>query len=211
MATRPTVALASASPRRRELIDLLGLDVITRPARLDEQAVGGDRSPADLVVWLAEAKARAAAPMWPDGRIRVGADTIVVLDGGPLGQPRDRDDVRRMLALQSGRTVEVLTGIAVVAANGGVRTELTGSEVDIRMLTAEEIAAYAATGAGDDKAGALEVQDRAAQLVADIRGCFTNVLGLPVCVVARMLGFAEADRPCPGPSEGDCRLRPDPG
>jgi septum formation protein len=205
---RPSIALASASPRRRALIDLLGLDVVTRPARLDEAAVGGGRPPAELVVWLAEAKARAAAPMWPDGRIRVAADTVVVLDGAPLGQPRDRDDAHHMLALQSGRTVEVLTGTAVVAPNGGVRSELTRSEVDIRTLTGEEIAAYVATGAGDDKAGAIEVQERAADLIIEVRGCYTNVLGLPVCVVARMLGIGEDQRPCPGPAHGDCRLGP---
>jgi septum formation protein len=116
-----------------------------------------------------------------------------------------------MLALQSGRTVEVLTGTAVVAPNGGVRTELTSSEVDIRTLTVDEIASYVASGAGDDKAGALEVQDRAGHLVDEIRGCFTNVLGLPVCVVARMLGLGEDQRPCRGPSDGGCRLHPAPG
>jgi septum formation protein len=204
----PPVALASASPRRRELIDLLGLDVVVRPPRLDEAAIGGDRPPAELVVWLAEAKARAAAPMWPDGRVRVGADTVVALDGVSLGKPDDRDDARRMLAAQSGRTVEVLTGTAVVAPNGGVRTELTRSEVDIRRLTGDEIAAYVATGAGDDKAGAIEVQERAADLVLDVRGCYTNVLGLPVCVVGRLLGMRDEHRPCPGPSGADCRLGP---
>jgi septum formation protein len=205
---RPSIALASASPRRRALIDLLGLDVVTRPARLDEAAVGGGRPPAELVVWLAEAKARAAAPMWPDGRIRVGADTVVALDGMSLGKPVERADARRMLALQSGRTVEVLTGTAVVAPNGGARSELTRSEVDIRTLTGEEIAAYVATGAGDDKAGAIEVQERAADLIIEVRGCYTNVLGLPVCVVARMLGIGEEARPCPGPAHSDCRLGP---
>lgn len=209
MTTRrgPVVVLASASPRRAELLALLGLDMSTRATNLDEDAIAGDLPPAEAVVRLAHAKARAAAPMFPDGRLRLGADTVVVADGEMLGQPADDADARRMLRRQSGATVDVVTGVAVLRPNGGLRTELVTTEVDVRRLSDDEIDTYVASGAPAGKAGAIEAQDRAAAFVTGVRGCWTNVLGLPVCTVARMLGVPDDDRPCPGPDHGPCHLR----
>lgn len=203
----PTVVLASASPRRRELLDLLDLETSVRATHLDEPAIAGDLPPAEAVVRLAHAKARAAAPMFPDGHLRLGADTLVVVDGETLGQPADDADARRMLRRQSGTTVQVLTGVAVLWPNGGLRTELVATDVEIRDLSDDEIEAYVASGAPAGKAGGIEAQDRAAGFVTGVRGCWTNVLGLPVCTVARMLGVPDDDRPCPGPEQDTCRLR----
>lgn len=202
----PVVVLASASPRRHELLALLGLEMSTRATYLDEDAIAGDLPPADAVVRLAHAKARAAASMFPDGRLRLGADTMVVAGDEALGQPDDDADARRMLRLQSGSTVAVLTGVAVLRPNGGLRTEMVATEVDVRPLDDAEIDAYVASGAPSGKAGGIEAQDRAAGFVTGVRGCWTNVLGLPVCTVARMLGVPDDDRPCPGADAGPCRL-----
>jgi len=206
--SRPGLVLASGSPRRRELLALLDWPFEMRPGGLDEVAVAGHRPPAEAVVRVAEAKVRACEPMFPDGRIRLGADTVVVHDGQSLGQPADPDEAVAMLERQSGSTVEVLTGLAVLRPNGGMRTEVVGSELDLRPLARDEIDAYVATGAAAGKAGALEVQGAAAPFVTEVRGCWPNVAGLPVCTVGRMLGVSGDELPCPGPSAQPCRLRP---
>lgn len=204
----PVVVLASSSPRRQELIALLDLESSNRPTDLDEKAIAGDLPPAEAVVRLAHAKARAAAPMFPDGRLRIGADTLVAAsDGEALGQPVDDAEAAGMLRRQSGTTVQVMTGIAVLWPNGGLRTELVTSEVDVRELSDAEVDAYVASGAPAGKAGGIEAQDRASGFVSDVRGCWTNVLGLPVCVLSVMLGIREDERPCPGADVGPCRLR----
>jgi len=206
--SRPGLVLASGSPRRRELLALLDWPFECRPAHLDEPTFAGDRPPAEAVVRVAEAKVRASEPIFPDGRVRLGADTVVVHEGESLGQPADPDEAVWMLERQSGSTVEVLTGLAVLRPNGGMRTELVRSELDLRPLTRDEIDAYVATGAAAGKAGALEVQGAAAPFVTEVRGCWPNVAGLPVCLVGQMLGASGDELPCPGPTAGPCRLRP---
>jgi len=134
-------------------------------------------------------KARAVARQWTGGpAVVLGADTEVVLDGRYLGKPRDADDAARMLRALSGRTHEVVTGLALVDAPSG-REETLAVTTRVTMLDAsdEDIAAYVATGEPLDKAGAYAVQGLGARLVARVDGCFTNVVGLPVETARRLL------------------------
>jgi len=134
-------------------------------------------------------KARAVAREWTGGpAVVLGADTEVVLDGRYLGKPRDAADAARMLRALSGRTHEVVTGLALVDAASG-REEILAVTTRVTMIDAgdEEIAAYVATGEPLDKAGAYAVQGLGARLVARVDGCFTNVVGLPVETTRRLL------------------------
>ena len=134
-------------------------------------------------------KARAVAREWTGGAaVVLGADTEVVLDGRYLGKPRDAADAARMLRALSGRTHEVVTGLALVEAPSG-REETTAVTTRVTMIDAgdNEIAAYMATGEPLDKAGAYAVQGQGARLVARVDGCFTNVVGLPVETTRRLL------------------------
>ena len=134
-------------------------------------------------------KARAVAREWTGGpAVVLGADTEVVLDGRYLGKPRDAADAARMLRALSGRTHEVVTGLALVDARSG-REETLAVTTRVTMLDAsdEDIAAYVATGEPLDKAGAYAVQGLGARLVARVDGCFTNVVGLPVETARRLL------------------------
>jgi septum formation protein len=196
--------LASASPRRRELLGRLGVPFTVRPSEFPEQPPAGP--PSAAVVALALAKARAVArdvarevggggpsgqrrPDAPPARtVVLGADTEVVLDGRLLGKPADPADARRMLRLLAGRTHEVVTGLALVEV-GGEREETAA--VTTRVTMAEygqaEIEAYVATGECMDKAGAYAVQGLGGWLVARVDGCYTNVVGLPVETTRRLL------------------------
>lgn len=134
-------------------------------------------------------KARAVAREWTGGpAVVLGADTEVVLDGRYLGKPRDAADAARMLRELSGRTHEVVTGLALVDAPSG-REETLAVTTRVTMIdaSAEEIAAYVATGEPLDKAGAYAIQGQGARLVARVDGCFTNVVGLPVETTRRLL------------------------
>ena len=145
--------------------------------------------PASAVAAVALDKARAVARQWTGGpAVVLGADTEVVLDGRYLGKPRDADDAARMLRALSGRTHEVVTGLALVDAPSG-REETLAVTTRVTMIDAgdEEIAAYVATGEPLDKAGAYAVQGLGARLVARVDGCFTNVVGLPVETTRRLL------------------------
>ena len=180
------IILASQSPRRRELLEQIGLtDFIIRPAQGEERADPG-LSPDRLVEELSRRKAEeAAASSGPDDLI-IAADTVVAIDGRILGKPRDRQDAVRMLALLSGRTNTVYTGVTVARA-GRFETEHEATDVLFRTLTPEEIDAYAATGEPLDKAGAYGIQGRGALLVEGIRGDYGNVVGLPLCRLGRIL------------------------
>jgi septum formation protein len=189
--------LASASPRRRELLARLGLPFEVRPSGLEEPLTPGVAAAA-LATALARAKARDVAD-----RIRaagegpalvLGADTLVVLDGRPLGKPASRDEARLMLRGLRGRPHRVVTGLAlheVPTAREAV--EAVTSEVLMRAYSDAEIDAYVATGEPDDKAGAYAVQGAGGRLVDRVDGCFTNVVGLPLGTTARLLrGFGLA-------------------
>lgn len=181
-----SLILASASPRRRELMESLGLPFIVRPSRVDEETEG-NLSPDELVKRLALRKAKAVAKEYPDHLV-IGSDTVVVLEGQVLGKPKDREEAFRMLSLLSGRTHTVYTGLALVLENKR-REESASSATRVRMrgLTEEEMRAYIATGEPDDKAGAYAIQGLGATLVEGIEGDYFTVVGLPVGLLARKL------------------------
>ncbi len=184
------LVLASASPRRRHLLAQLGLDCDVRPVTIDESPSTGEQ-PAGLVLRLAIEKARAcAATLGSDDEcVVLGADTVVVCDGQPLGKPRDRDDGLAMLGRLSGRWHEVLTAVAVLdpADEGRARTALSRSRVRMRTIAPGEAAAYWATGEPADKAGGYALQGLGALFVEGIEGSCSGIVGLPLHETARLL------------------------
>ena len=180
------VVLGSASPRRRELLRRLLSDFEVIPSAVEERLADGPL--VDAVARLAEEKARAVAAAHP-GAVVLGADTIVVIDDEPLGKPADSSVARAMLQRLRGRPHEVLTGVAVVA---GARV-FTGTEVTrvfMARYSDELVARYVASGAPLDKAGAYAIQDLDGALVESIVGSYTNVVGLPLELTARLLTAA---------------------
>ena len=175
MHTSVEVILASQSPRRRELLTLVGIAHVVSPADIDE-SVMPDELPVPHCERLARAKAHVLAERHPDAVV-IAADTIVVLDGAILGKPRDAADARATIARLSGRTHTVFTAMAV--ARGG-RTESAVEEVAVtfRVLSAEAIAEYVATGEPMDKAGAYGIQGYGATIVERIDGDYFSVMGL---------------------------------
>ena len=169
------VILASQSPRRRELLTLVGIRHVVSPADIDE-SVMPDEAPVPHCERLARAKAHVLAERHPDAVI-IAADTIVVLDGDILGKPRDAADARAIIARLSGRTHTVYTAMAVEL---GGRTESAVEEVAVtfRDLSAEDIAEYVATGEPMDKAGAYGIQGYGATIVERIDGDYFSVMGL---------------------------------
>ena len=176
------LVLASQSPRRKELLPLLG-----HPFRV--QAASVDETMEELPVAQAVARLsyrKAAALGAEKNQIVIGADTVVVLDGKTLGKPRDAEDAARMLRSLSGKTHQVMTGVCVL--NGErVLTHTEVTEVTFRSLTEQEIINYVATKEPMDKAGAYGIQGGAARFVEGIRGDYYNVVGLPVCRLSLML------------------------
>jgi septum formation protein len=175
------LVLASASPRRQELLRAARIPFTTRPADVDEQPLASE-SPEACVLRLAEAKARAS---WQPGELTLGADTVVTLDGQLLGKPADAADARRMLRLLSGRSHQVLTGICLYDGTE-TRSAVESTEVEFLELTDEEVDAYVAGGEPLDKAGAYGIQGEASKFVKRVDGCYFNVVGLPL---ARVYGF----------------------
>ena len=182
--------LASASPRRAELLTQAGFDFRVDPADVDETVLA-DESPEAYVARVALDKARTVAARHPAGTLILAADTTVVAGGEILAKPEDAADAARMLALLSGDVHEVLTAV-VVAGGSAEWAEIARTRVHFIDLTADDIAWYVATGEAEGKAGAYGIQGRAARFVDWIEGSWSNVVGLPVANVARML--AEARR-----------------
>ena len=189
------IVLASASPRRQELLRNAGIPFTVCPANIPEIPSAGE-SPRDCAERLAREKARAVLLQQPR-KFVLGADTIVVVDGEILGKPRDEADAMRMLRLLSGRTHEVTTGVCLVGPSrrtGNQKLE-TGFEdtrsettrVSMTALTEEEIRSYIATDEPMDKAGAYAIQGIASRWIPRIEGDYCNVVGLPVALVFRML------------------------
>ena len=201
--------LASASPRRRDLLARLGLSFEVAPSAVDESLPIGI-SAAQGAARLALAKARAVAAGVRDRSeapaVVLGADTLVVLDGRPFGKPASRDEARATLAALRGRTHEVFTGVALVETlSGREACETVASRVVMRPYGDAEIQAYVETGEPDDRAGAYAVQGIGSRLVARVDGCYTNVVGLPLGTTARLLrafGFAARD-PLPTAEAGE--------
>jgi septum formation protein len=179
----PTLHLASSSPRRKEILDMLGLDFTSGGVDVDESQLGGE-SAEEMVVRLAKAKARAIEI--GESAVVLGADTAVVLGEEVFGKPESREGALETLARLSGRTHRVLTGVAVLSAQG-VRTALSNTEVRFREISPDEALAYWQSGEPCDKAGAYAIQGLGGVFVEAISGSYSGVVGLPVFETARML------------------------
>jgi septum formation protein len=177
------VVLASASPRRRQLLNLIGIAHVVRPANIDE-TMRPRETPRRHAERLAREKASAIAKRDPD-LITIGADTIVVVNRKVLGKPRDSDDAARMLALLSGREHVVTTAVAV-SRGKKLRSAVEEVRVKFRRLRDDEIEAYIATGEPMDKAGAYGIQGYGATIVERIEGDYFAVMGLPI---VRLVGL----------------------
>ena len=197
------IVLASQSPRRRELLERLGLPFRVIVPDIDEHM---DRPlpPAELVAAISGEKARAAQALAGPDAIVIAADTVVALEGAVLGKPADGADAARTLAALAGRTHFVYTGLTVLRGETA-RTVSEETAVTFRPLTEGEIAAYVATGEPLDKAGAYGIQGYGALLVEGIRGDYYNVMGLPVCRLGLLLKELGVD--CLAPTEGKEAVR----
>ena len=200
------LVLASRSPRRADLLTSAGYDFEVAPADIDERLLDGE-TPAAHVRRLAREKAARVARDHP-GAIVLGADTVVVLDAVMLGKPADDADAASMLGRLSGRTHDVLTGVALHTRNAQ-RCDVDSTRVTFRELTAAEVAWYVGSGEPGGKAGAYAIQGRAARFVTRIEGSYTNVVGLPIALVDHLLREFLPDPPRGGGLRGpvDVRVR----
>ncbi len=178
------LVLASASPRRQELLRNAGILFEIQPAHVPEDPRPGEQAK-DFAERLAREKALAVAKERPRD-IVLGADTVVVVDGQILGKPLDSADAARMLRMLSGREHQVITGVCVVA-NGQSSVASETTAVTVSEVSENEIADYVATGEPMDKAGAYAIQSLASRWIPRIEGDYSNVVGLPVALVWRML------------------------
>ena len=179
------IVLASQSPRRRELLSLIGVPHEVRPADLDESILPGE-SPTEHAERLARAKAETVAAHEP-AAVVIGSDTIVVLDGEILGKPRDAKEAAAILRRLSGRTHTVHTAVAV-ARNGTIVSGVESVEVTFRPLTDSQIETYIATGEPMDKAGAYGIQGYGAVIVERVHGDYFAVMGLALGRLVGLLG-----------------------
>ena len=180
--------LASQSPRRQELLGLLGVDFTIKTADVDEH-MDPAQTPQHEVRLVAARKAAKIAETADPGDVIISADTIVVIGGEILGKPKDTADAHRMLRLLAGQTHEVMTGLCVRRGKR-VESDVVITRVTFRPLSDDEIDAYIATGDPMDKAGSYGVQGRAATFVSGLDGDFFSVMGLPVCRLTELLrGF----------------------
>lgn len=209
----PILRLASNSPRRRQILALTGWEFVVQPVDIDESPYPGEPPPA-YVLRLAESKARAAGKMAQPGDLILAADTTVASDGQILGKPANVREARAMLGSLRGREHQVYTAIGVFDPHARrLETDLCTTRVWMRSYSDAEIDAYIATGDPFDKAGAYAVQHPGFRPVERMEGCYSCVVGLPLCRVVRTfqgfgwipphdaaaacLEYQEADRPCP--------------
>lgn len=186
-----SILLASASPRRADLLRAAGYEFEVDPAHVDESVRAGE-NPEAYVRRVAEAKARAVHAR-AGTRVVLGADTTVVVDGEILGKPAGPDDAARMLRLLSGRWHQVVTGVAI-AAGPRLATQVEVTGVELVRLSEADIAWYVGSGEPFDKAGAYAVQGLASRFVTRIEGSYSNVVGLPVALVHKMLAELSGGR-----------------
>lgn len=176
------IVLASASPRRKELLEQIGIEPRICPSCKEE--LSGAEKPGKLVMELARAKAEEIAASCPEGTLVIGADTVVALDGRIMGKPTDEEEAFRMLSSLAGRTHQVYTGAALILCLG--KGTFHGSsfyeetQVQVYPMTEEEIRGYIATGEPMDKAGAYGIQGAFAAWIKGIQGDYANVVGLPL-------------------------------
>lgn len=183
------LVLASASPRRRELLALTGWAATVRPASADEELHAGETA-ASLAQRLSRAKASEVAAEAARGALVLGADTVVALNGTLLGKPADATEAGAMLESLRGRTHAVVTGLTLIADDGLWREhEICHTQVPMRDYTPQEAQAYVASGAAFDKAGGYGIQDRGFDPVdmSQMTGCYANVMGLPLCHLVRLM------------------------
>jgi septum formation protein len=178
---RAGVILSSRSPQRRAILEQLGVDFRVEAPEVEELTEGDPRR---LVRENATRKARAVAAR---GERVLGADTAVVLDGRVFGKPRDEREAETFLRRLSGRTHEVMSGIAVREPGGAERSDVAVTKVRFRRLEAPDLAWYLATGEWRERAGAYAIQGRGAALVEEIEGDYWNVVGLPVAALLRLV------------------------
>ncbi len=201
------ILLASASPRRRELLKWLDIEFESISTNTDEARVANESAPV-MVERLSRLKALAAHQQFPDALI-VAADTDVELDGNILGKPRDADDARAMLNALRNRAHNVFTGLTL-ADNDARETELVHSRVLMRDYSDAEMDAYIASGDPFDKAAGYAVQHEGFRPVARVEGCFANVMGLPLCrlyhALARHVEMAEPKLECILHPEENCSV-----
>jgi len=191
MANQEEIVLASASPRRSELMALAGIVFDVLPADICEDVLPGEQ-PAEHVMRLSREKSQVVAGK-TEGRFFIGADTVVVLDGRIMGKPADDNEAYEMLSELSGRTHEVITGFTVFDRDTDVCVSRSvATEVLFKTLTVQEINAYIATGCPRDKAGAYAIQGGAVHFVRSINGSYTNVIGLPMTELYEVLCAMQA-------------------
>jgi septum formation protein len=185
MTLQPEIILASASPRRKELLAQAGFQFRVQPSGIAEVR-GENESPIPFVTRLAREKAQDVAAKSDPNAVILGADTVVVCDEAIFGKPTNEQDAKRMLRALAGRTHRVITGLCAI--HGSI-VESAAEVTMVRMLTVsdEEIEAYVATGEPMDKAGSYAIQGRAARWIPSIQGCYFNVVGLPLALTTAML------------------------
>lgn len=203
------IVLGSSSPRRRELFALLGLPFQAVDPQVDETPLEGE-NPKSTALRLASAKAQEAAMSHPVAII-VAADTLVILGGKILGKPKDRDEAVVILEALRGKKHRVISGVIVLdAATREQREEVAETQVWMRDYSGEEIARYIGRGEPFDKAGGYAIQDKEFRPVARVKGCYANVMGLPLCHLYRTLKRVEVKPPdnpleaCPGFTGYEC-------
>ncbi len=179
------IVLASQSPRRKELLERMGLEFVTQASEIDESAFDGLEAK-ELVETLSREKAQWIAKRLDRETLVIGADTVVVRDGVALGKPKDVEDAVAMLLSLSGRDHQVCTGVTVCQGDR-VLTWVEETQVTFRSLTETEVRQYVSTGEPMDKAGAYGIQGLGGLLVEGIQGDYSNVVGLPVCRLGQML------------------------
>jgi septum formation protein len=194
--THKSIYLASASPRRAELIAQMGIHSECLPSNIDETPLSIER-PEDFVIRMAAEKAQVCRELikskeWPIYPI-LGADTVVSLDSKILGKPKDEDDAIRVLKELSGKAHWVHTGIAVIDLQGALKTALSSTEVVMSEWTMPIIQAYLASGEPMDKAGAYGIQGKASLMIKSISGSYSGVMGLPLYESAQLLAWAGVD------------------
>lgn len=186
------LVLASASPRRAELLRAAGISFSVRVADIDETRLAGE-SPSEYVIRLSREKAAAIARVSDPDALVLGADTTVVIGAETAGKPQDQADARRMLGALSGVWHEVLTGVTLCRGSQSL-SDLAITRVKFAELTEQEITWYAQSGEPDDKAGAYAIQGLASRFIERIEGSYSNVVGLPVQMVYQLLrSFGQND------------------
>lgn len=187
-----TIVLASTSPRRKELLEQVGLLFSVTSIDIDESHAAGE-VPADYVVRLARAKALAAMPHFAEDTVIIAADTTVTIDGHILGKPINKDDAFSMWRSLSGRIHQVMTGVAV-AYSGQIQTTMVTTDVEFLPLTQEQMQCYWDSGEPIGKAGGYAIQGRGVAFIPRIQGSYSNVVGLPLVETLALITAAIAQR-----------------